>query len=1116
MSGFNMDRTRKLLQYFDFENLFIEELGWNRYREQLLIEVVNISFKLEAVAEKRGLVVFLCSPPPTTDFPPYALRRKIERQAAKVRHEHLIIYIDPARTRQVWQWVKREPGRPDACREHNFHKGQSGDSLLQKIAKLVVTLDEEESISIVDMVGRTRAAFNVEKITKKFYELFKKEHSAFLAFVEGITGLGDRQWYASIMLNRLMFVYFIQKKGFLDNDLDYLRNRLQMMQQEKGKGRFYSFYRHFLLRLFHEGLGKKKEERNPELDRMLGKIPYLNGGLFDVHELEQEYSDIQINDDAFERLFAFFEQYHWHLDERPLRQDNEINPDVLGYIFEKYINQKQMGAYYTKEDITEYISKNTIIPYLFDAALKKCKIAFEGEQSVWNLLQKDPDRYIYEAVRKGCELDLPHEIAVGLDDDSPGLLERRKEWNKPAPEEYALPTEIWREVVARHKQYGKIKARLVAGGVRSINDFITCNLNIRQFAQDVIENCEGPELLRAFWHAIVGSIPRKSNEKTENGITILDPTCGSGAFLFAALNILEPLYEACLDRMQSFIAELEQSDDKIRPEKFGDFRAELERVKAHPNQGYFIMKSIILNNLYGVDIMAEAVEICKLRLFLKLIAQVEKGDQIEPLPDIDFNIRCGNTLVGFATYGEVREALSTSKGAALLPGMDAGRMAKIEQKAQDLQQAFDIFRRRQVEGDGSVPHEDKLRVRERLAVLEDELNRALAGKYGVNPEKDKKTYEKWNEYHQPFHWFVEYYGIMSRGGFDVIIGNPPYIVYTKSKVKYTINPVCYKTFPTKNLYSYVFERSCYLGNHSCSIGLIVQLTVLSSEKLESLQKLLFTRGILYSLPFPRRPESMFDGVEMPVAILLSCPSETREYVTSNVGRIYKEERPFALMSTHFVEHKICKDEHRIAKIGSSLERNIISKFDSYKMTVDHLTQRSSQYFIYYQEACRYWLKACVGQPFFMKNGIVMMPPHGRILYLNSSEAEKFTNCLLNSSFFYWYYSVFSDCEHVNDKLVKKMPIPSSWMNTSWDELSKLLEESLRCNANRKVINTKEGHKIEYDEIKASLSKEIINQIDFALAGIYSLTKEELDFIINYDIKYRMGLGSVLVDDDSYS
>ena len=95
----------------------------------------------------------------------------------------------------------------------------------------------------------------------------------------------------------------------------------------------------------------------------LGQIPYLNGGIFDVHELEGRIVTaraFEFRMQAFEQVFDFFDRYQWHLDERPLRADNEINPDVLGYIFEKYINQKQMGAYYTKEDITGYISKNTV------------------------------------------------------------------------------------------------------------------------------------------------------------------------------------------------------------------------------------------------------------------------------------------------------------------------------------------------------------------------------------------------------------------------------------------------------------------------------------------------------------------------------------------------------------------------------------------------------------------------------------------------------------------------------------------------------------------------------------------------------------------------------------
>ena len=70
--------------------------------------------------------------------------------------------------------------------------------------------------------------------------------------------------------------------------------------------------------------------------------------------------------------------------------------------------------------------------------------------------------------------------------------------------------------------------------------------------------------------------------------------------------------------------------------------------------------------------------------------------------------------------------------------------------------------------------EDKAELKAKLKALEDELNRYLAGEYGVKAG-DKAAYAKWVKSHQPFHWFVEFYGIVSNGGFDVIIGNPPYV-----------------------------------------------------------------------------------------------------------------------------------------------------------------------------------------------------------------------------------------------------------------------------------------------------------------------------------------------------
>ena len=534
------------------------------------------------------------------------------------------------------------------------------------------------------VAARVRQALDAERVTKKFYDRFQKEHASFLTFIAGISAQADCEWYASLMLNRLMFVYFIQKKGLLatsgrgqlDGDPEYLSHKLNIMQARYGSDQFYSFYRYFLLRLFHEGLSSR--DRSPELDQLLGNVPYLNGGLFDVHVLERDYPNIQITDEAFARIFAFFDEYQWHLDDRPLRNDREINPDVLGYIFEKYINQKQMGAYYTKEDITEYIGKNTIIPFLLEASEQKCLIAFAPDGPLWTLLRDDPDRYIYEAGKKGCDLPLPPEIAVGIDDVS-----RRTEWNKAAPSEYALPTEIWREVVARRTRYEEARAKLANGEISAINDLITYNLDMRQFAEDAITYSEGVDLLNAFYESL-------------EHVTILDPTCGSGAFLFAALTILEPLYEACLDRMQEMVAErdrLDAADPKRRvaaPRQLS-FRVSAtswQQAAKHPNRRYFMLKSIIINNLYGVDIMEEATEICKLRLFLKLVAQIERFDDIEPLPDIDFNIRAGNTLVGFATYGEARTSHARFANAMTL----TMRLERIEQKAQEVERAFDNFR----------------------------------------------------------------------------------------------------------------------------------------------------------------------------------------------------------------------------------------------------------------------------------------------------------------------------------------------------------------------------------------------------------------------------------------
>ncbi|MBA7522675.1 hypothetical protein ES705_14795 [subsurface metagenome] len=369
------------IKQYKFRELF-NNMGWNNDGTKLQITPDDNTYSLQAVAEKSGFKILLCNPATDGVIPDYNIRKKIETKITKLFQEHLIIFYDAKQQEQIWQLVVRQTGKPIKVTETRYNISQDPELLYQRASGLFFEMDEEENITIVDVTQRVAANFhqNAEKVTKQFYDKFKKEHISFLGFIKGIETKVDKDWYASLMLNRLMFCYFIQKKGFLDDNKNYLRDKLRVCQEKKGKNKFYSFYRDFLLILFHEGLNEAVQKEDVIIE--IGKIPYLNGGLFDEHELEKMYEDIDIDDKAFERVFDFFDEWEWHLDTRVTATGKDINPDVIGYIFEKYINDRaQMGAYYTKEDITEYISKNCVLPYLFDETKHRYPKAFapDGE-----------------------------------------------------------------------------------------------------------------------------------------------------------------------------------------------------------------------------------------------------------------------------------------------------------------------------------------------------------------------------------------------------------------------------------------------------------------------------------------------------------------------------------------------------------------------------------------------------------------------------------------------------------------------------------------------------------------------------------------------------------------
>jgi len=1066
--------ARRCLKDSDFNSLFIEGLGWDRYTSHLDVTVDDRTHSLSAVAQKRGMVAFVWQPPSGGRIPDYPTRRKVERKVAKSVHEHLIVYVDGARTTQVWQWVKREAGKPTACREHTYHRIQPGDALIQKLQALAFSIEDEEGLTLFAVTSGVRAGFDVEKVTKRFYDRFKTEHAAFTKFLKGIPDEGLQRWYVSVMLNRLMFIYFVQKKGFLDGDADYLRNKLAA-SRDRGKDRY---YRDFLCHLFFEGFAKRPQDRSAATNRLLGQVPYLNGGLFLKHQIEEQHGrTIEIPDRAFEKIFAFFDAYRWHLDERPLRRDDEINPDVLGYIFEKYINQKQMGAYYTKEDITGYISQNTVIPRLFDMARAKCKVAFEGDQAVWRLLAADPDRYIYEPVRRGViaedgsivpEKDLPDFVQKGMHDPKARLFDKRYNLGKahipPLPSageggvrgetdgpNLALPTETWREYVERRKRCLDLRRKIAAGEVHEINDLITLNLDIRQFAQDVVENAEGPDLLVAFWNAI-------------QGITVLDPACGSGAFLFAALNILEPLYEACLDRMTAFLDEWGKASRKRHPNYTKLFTETLGRVTEHPNRRYFVLKSIVIQNLYGVDIMDEAVEICKLRLFLKLVAQVDDPDRIEPLPDIDFNIRSGNTLVGFATRESVREALAkeTSGQQKMVYGDEAEALKHIEEKAGDVDRHFGDFRDQQTKYGGIVTAADKETLRKRLRALDDELNRYLAAEYAVEPAKAAE-YQRWLKSHQPFHWFVEFYGIMKNGGFDAIIGNPPYVASAKVRKSYIVKG--YRTERCTDIYAWFLERVSQIAAENAYTGMIVPLSLTFSGDFAPLRTLLYAayQSNWFS-SFGRIPSALFaHDVRVRNTIHLGAKRSAGGHFTTRLHRWFDSERPnlFSVMS--YAPFKPARWAGRVPKLNTGALIEAFEAAFARGKTLDSFFGGSSKHRLYFKKTAYNWLNFCRKMPpcYDENGGSIPHTKFGEVYFAKGDHLEA-ALLLLNGKLQLAFWIAIGDDFDVTKWMFGEFPVDLDRLpNKDRAKLSDLAstleaamkeETSFKLNAGKRVGN----------------------------------------------------------------
>ena len=1094
----------QLIAEGDFKQLFITELGWNQFRAQSVLPTITIDerdYSFTTIAERNGFQILTCN---VEDIPNNSTCRKLDAKLRRQANDYICIYRLAKSQHHLWV----VPVKTNEKRELTFveyENAQKADLLYSKVEGFSFELDEVTTI--VDLREKVQGAFavNSEKITKDFYTGFRKEHKAFINYISGmdddlpIKDNRNKEWYTSVMLNRLMFCYFVQKKGFLNNDHNYLSNKLKWIKQQQGEGRYYSFYRDFLRHLFSDGLNLPKHTR--EWEQTFGKIPYLNGGMFDEHQLEREYPDIDIEDEAFERLFAFFDTWNWHLDTRITASGKDINPDVLGYIFEQYINDRAaMGAYYTKEDITDYIGKNCILPFLMDRLAETDNDAFKPEGEVWIMLRQSGHRYIYDAVKDGLIDEdnkikewkslIPEDIAVGLDATEPNLLDRRKKWNTPTTEPWALPTEIWRETIERFQRCDMLLDKIKSGGITAINDFITYNLDIRSFVYDLLAGTDNHKLVLHFYHAL-------------QQVTILDPTCGSGAFLFAAMNILEPLYEVCIERMQDW--------NEKNPNLF---KTELDEIsnKYRSNIQYFIYKSIILRNLYGVDIMVEATEIAKLRLFLKMVAVVEVDRSapnmgLDPLPDIDFNIRCGNTLVGYATEKQLVDDLNRDTDILQMVANQEFK-EKLDNELANVATTYEIFKSVQFyqETDMKTFKTAKKDLKERLASLNELLNQRLFGASG------RGDYEDWQSSHKPFHWMAEFYQIMhGNGGFDVIIGNPPYVEFPSNDVKYTFDSLI--SSECGNLYGCCIERGLTISSNNGKFSFIIPVAITCSKRMGKVIDMMKSYSSFISFAnFDDRPGKLFEMIQHLRATIFICSKKlcndkNTMIVSTKYNRWYTQNRGLLFQLVRYVDVTEFVDSFTIPKFSLDLECSINRKIHANQSKVQSTYGTDISNSVFFRAAGGgYFLLIKVEKSETYINGVLEDVKAEKSIPINRNHSNVAVGALLSSSLFYWNYIAHTDCRNLTKGFIDNFPINDGI--TSDKDLIKIGNELFKDyehNRYRKdTYYASTGRNVVYFEYYPKMSKSIIDRIDSKISTHFNFSEEELDFIINFDVKYRMG------------
>lgn len=678
-------------------------------------------------------------------------------------------------------------------------------------------------------LGELEKAFNIESVTKEFFEKYK---TLFLNLKEELDGLEqhdpriqrefadksiDTATFAKRLLGQVVFLYFLQKKGWLgvgrnaDGSLepwgtgpkDFLRRLF-----EKRVVPYENFFDDLLEPLFYEALANDRGAVS-YYSPFECRIPFLNGGLFEpVGDYNWAETRINLKNETFAQIFSTFDLYNFTVrEDEPLDKEVAVDPEMLGKVFENLLevkDRKSKGAFYTPREIVHYMCQESLINYL-DTALNTVTRP---------LLKPAPSQ---------AEL-----------------------FGRPQTRQEPLSEEVYEERVPR----ADIAEFIRLGDTVQEHDAATA----ARVKETDAYSFKVPSSVRQHAAPLDGAL---------SSIKICDPAIGSGAFPVGMMNEI------------------------VRA------RGALNAYLGNENRSaYDFKRHAIQESIYGVDIEESAVDIAKLRLWLSLVVDEDDYGTIKPLPNLEYKIVIGNSLLG------VEETLFNND---------------LFEKLEKLKQRyFDETRQG-----------EKGRLKGEIGALIKQLTRGEV-------DFDFKVY------------FSEVF--QEKGGFDIVIGNPPYIRIQElqksdpKQAKYFKDKYASAGKGNYDIYVVFIEKGLRLLNKRGYQSYILPHKFFNAKYGEPVRELI-SRGKHLSKIVHFGDEQIFEGASTYVCLLFLNRSGSEQFELNKVDDLPVWMRTYEAAQGEIASEAVNGDEWNFS-VGS--EATLFKKLSETKTKLEHVTNRIFQ------------------------------------------------------------------------------------------------------------------------------------------------------------------------------